>query len=575
MLNSRDEDSSPWPDFDEPLRLLIVEDVPEDAELVTLSLEQAGIPFTYDLADTVADCECYLSTHHYNAVLSDFRLPTGTAYQVLQLVQHLHREIPIILVTGTLGEEAAVDCIKAGITDYVLKDRLTRLPTVLVRSLQEFDLRQQRRLALEKLQEQAHQEQLLNTISRTLNSSLEPDFVLKTIVRLIGESFKVDRAFIVSMDAEHGKVIEEWCCSGAIAPLLHFQANVADWINVLEADFSSSPDSLCHTPDINALSTSSEVLVAFKNTRTHSTLCVPIFIRDLFYGGLCLSTVDAPRAFQPNEIHLLQRIADQAAIALDNAQSYERLERIVHKRTQELQRQKQLADAANQAKSRFLSTMSHELRTPLTSILGFSSVLLQQVFGELNDKQLNYLSAIHDSGEHLLELINDLLDLSKVEAGREELNIESVPVRDICEACMTQIQEQAEEKNLSLEWTVAPGIDTMPADMRRLKQILINLLSNAVKFTDSGGIRLVVDQVNSEINFSVYDTGVGIAEEDQPKLFEPFRQLDNQLDRRYEGTGLGLALSQKLAQLHGGSITVASIPGEGSCFTLHVPLQQP
>lgn len=574
MLNTRYEDSSFWPDFDAPLRLLIVEDMSEDAELVILSLEQADLPFTYDLADTVAECESYLSTYQYDAVLSDFRLPTGTAYQVLQLVQRLHKEIPIVLVTGTLGEEAAVDCIKAGITDYVLKDRLTRLPTVLVRSLQEYDLRQQRRLALEKLQEQAHQEQLLNTISRTLNSSLEPDFVLKTIVQLIGESFEVDRAFIVSMDAEQGKVIEEWCRNGAIAPLLHFHADVADWLNILAPDFSTSPESLCHAPDINALTIPSEVLMALRNTRTRSTLCVPIFIRDSFYGGLCLSTVNASRTFQPNEIHLLQRIADQAAIALQNAQSYERLERIVHERTQELQLQKQLADSANQAKSQFLSTMSHELRTPLTSILGFSSVLLQQVFGELNAKQINYLSAIHASGEHLLELINDLLDLSKVEAGREELNIESVPIRDICEACITQIQEQAEEKNLSVNWLIEPEISSIPADMRRLKQILINLLSNAVKFTESGGIRLVVKQSESEISFSVYDTGVGIAQTDQPKLFEPFRQLDNQLDRRYEGTGLGLALSQKLAQLHGGIITVASTPGEGSCFTLHLPLKQ-
>ncbi len=575
MMPERPEDVSTWPDFDQPLRLLIVEDVPEDVELVTLSLQQADIPFTYDLADTIADCERDLLAYHYDAVLSDFRLPTGTAYQVLKLVQHLHQEIPIILVTGTLGEEAAVDCIKAGITDYVLKDRLTRLPTVLVRSLQEFDLRQQRRVALEKLQEQAHQEQLLNTISRTLNSSLEPDYVLKTIVQLIGESFQVDRAFIVSMDADQGKVIEEWCTTGAIAPLLYFQADVADWITVLAPEFSASPESLCHAPDINALKTFSKVLRAFKDTRTYSTLCVPIFIRDAFYGGLCLGTVDVPRTFQPNEIHLLQRIADQAAIALQNAQSYERLEHIVHKRTQELQRQKQLADAANQAKSRFLSTMSHELRTPLTSILGFSSVLLQQVFGELNEKQLNYLNAIHDSGEHLLELINDLLDLSKVEAGREELSIEDVLVRDICEACMTQIQEQAEEKNLTVNWSVEPGITTIPADMRRLKQILINLLSNAVKFTDSGSIRLAVKQSESDVSFSVSDTGVGIAQSDQPKLFEPFRQLDNQLDRRYEGTGLGLALSQRLAQLHGGTITVSSTPGKGSCFTLSVPLQQP
>jgi len=562
-----------WPSFDRPLRLLLVEDVSEDAELVIMRLEQDRIPFTHDLADNIEDCEQYLTRYQYDAILSDFRLPTGTAYQVLHLVQALQRAVPIILVTGTLGEEAAVDCIKAGITDYVLKDRLTRLPMALVRSLQEFELKQQRLLALEKLKEQAKHEHLLNQISQTLNSSLEPDYVLKTIVRLIGEAFHVDRVFIFSMENEQGQVIEEWDGDEAIASLLYITAPKADWLTLLGPEFCESADNLCHHPDLSILSLSSAVLDTLRMAQTNSTLCVPIFIRGAFFGGLCLSTVKSTQTFLPSEIQLLQRIANQAAIALQNAQSYEQLEYVVHQRTQELQHQKELADAANQAKSRFLATMSHELRTPLTSILGFSSVLLQQVFGPLNTKQINYLSAIHHSGEHLLELINDLLDLSKIEAGREELVLESVSVQDICEACMAQIQEQAEKKKLSLDWAIDPTATLIYADMRRLKQILFNLLSNAIKFTESGKIGLKVKKTESAIEFSVSDTGIGIAKADLSKLFQPFRQLDNQLDRRYEGTGLGLALSQKLAQLHGGHITVSSDLGKGSCFTLCLPLR--
>jgi signal transduction histidine kinase len=236
-----------------------------------------------------------------------------------------------------------------------------------------------------------------------------------------------------------------------------------------------------------------------------------------------------------------------------------------------LQQQKQLADAANRAKSQFLATMSHELRTPLTSILGFSSVLLEEVPGPLLPKQSKYLSAIHTSGEHLLTLINDLLDLSKIEAGREELHIDLFPIENVCEACITQVREQAENKGLTLEMAIAPSVSLIKADMRRIKQILLNLLSNAIKFTNTGGIQLIVNQTSEHIVLSVHDTGIGISEADQLELFQPFRQLDSQLDRRYAGTGLGLALSQKLAQLHGGEITVSSRLNHGSCFTVHLP----
>lgn len=574
MLNDLQTPHHSWTDFDMPLRLLLVEDAPEDAELTILTLEQADILFTYDVAGDIEECERYLASDQYDAILSDFRLPTGTAYQVLKLVQCLNREVPIILITGTLGEEAAVDCIKAGITDYVLKDRLIRLPMALMRSLQEFELQQQRRIVLEKLQEQAHYEHLLNQVSRTLNSTLEPDYVLKTIVQLMGQSFNVDRVFMFSLEVEQGQVIQEWCADEAIAPMLGFKSNVAGWLSALEPDFCESPNSLCHRPDLGTLPMSSPLLEALRHAQTYSILCVPIFIRSTFFGGLCLSTVQAQRTFQASEIHLLQRIADQAAIALQNAQSYENLERIIHQRTQELQHQKQLADAANQAKSSFLATMSHELRTPLTSILGFSSVLLKQVFGPLTPKQVGYLTAIHESGSHLLELINDLLDLSKVEAGREELSIDRVSVSDVCEACITQVKGQADTKNLTVRWAIAPTLTSIHADIRRLKQILLNLLSNAIKFTDSGGIQLIVEQSDTEVQFAIHDTGVGIAQEDQSELFKPFRQLDNQLDRRYPGTGLGLALSQKLAQLHGGHITVSSSLGQGSCFKLHLPLEK-
>jgi signal transduction histidine kinase len=300
-------------------------------------------------------------------------------------------------------------------------------------------------------------------------------------------------------------------------------------------------------------------------------LNVPIFIRDELFGSLCLHTTTTYRTFTADEIHLLQQIADRAAIALYNAQSYERLEELVKQRTQELEKEKLLSEAANQAKSEFLSNISHELRTPLTGILGFSSVLSEQIFGPLNPKQKQYIESIHSCGKHLLALINDLLDFAKIEAGKEELNLEKLIVEEVGQDCLSLFEETCKQRGLELSLAIAPDVRVCVADRRRLKQILVNLLSNAVKFTESGSVTLKIEQTSEEIKFSVIDTGIGIALSDRERLFQPFQQLDGGLNRKYEGTGLGLALSRKLAQLHGGDITLQSELGCGSCFTLYLP----
>jgi signal transduction histidine kinase len=274
-----------------------------------------------------------------------------------------------------------------------------------------------------------------------------------------------------------------------------------------------------------------------------------------------------------NQIHRLERIADQTAIALYNAQTYKRLEQQVRERTQELEEEKQLSKIANRTKSEFIATMSHELRTPLTCILGFSRLLLDQVFGKLNQKQQEYLTAISASGNHLLELINDVLDLSKIEAGQEELTLETLLVEEICLDAVKLVRERAQKKGLQILVYIAPNITTCIADNHRLEQILVNLLSNAVKFTETGLVTLNVEKTADTILFSVIDTGIGISEAQQTILFEAFQQLDSGLNRQYEGTGLGLALCRKLALLHGGEITVKSKLLSGSCFTLHLPIQ--
>ncbi|WP_165360839.1 PAS domain S-box protein [Candidatus Chloroploca sp. Khr17] len=229
---------------------------------------------------------------------------------------------------------------------------------------------------------------------------------------------------------------------------------------------------------------------------------------------------------------------------------------------------------ASRAKNEFLANMSHELRTPLNGVLGMAEILLEEIRGPLNERQRKMVAVIASSGQHLLSLINDILDLSKIEAGKLEMHIEQVAVADICETSLIFIKEPAMKKGIKVEFDLDPQVVMVRADVRRLKQILINLLSNAVKFTlPKGRVTLQVrgDVQRQTIDFAVIDTGIGIAAEDLKRLFAPFTQVDSSLTRAHEGTGLGLALVMELVELHGGSVKVASEVGAGSTFTVCLP----
>ena len=236
---------------------------------------------------------------------------------------------------------------------------------------------------------------------------------------------------------------------------------------------------------------------------------------------------------------------------------------------------KQAAESASKSKSEFLASMSHELRTPLNAILNISESLGEGVYGGLNEKQQRSLQTVAESGRHLLTLINDILDLSKIEAGKLELQISEVNVRLLCEASLRLVREAALQRGQDITLDVAAEIKVVQADERKLKQVLVNLLSNASKFTPRGGkLGLQVTAEGGLLSFTVWDTGIGIAPADLSKLFQPFVQLDSKLSREYAGTGLGLSLAQRLSQLHHGQIEVESTPGLGSRFTVTLPARQ-
>jgi len=231
------------------------------------------------------------------------------------------------------------------------------------------------------------------------------------------------------------------------------------------------------------------------------------------------------------------------------------------------------AQSADRLKSAFLATMSHELRTPLNSIIGFTSILLQGMAGPLNDEQNKQLSMIQNSARHLLALINDVLDISKIEAGEIETFSAPFDMRRLIEEVMQTVMQNAQKKGLTLHASIAPSVGTVVSDQRRVKQILLNLVNNAVKFTERGEVRIDCRIDGGAVVTSVHDTGIGIHPKDMEKLFKPFQQIDSGLTRNHEGTGLGLAICKRLVEKLGGNVTVESEPGRGSTFTFTLPVK--
>ena len=252
---------------------------------------------------------------------------------------------------------------------------------------------------------------------------------------------------------------------------------------------------------------------------------------------------------------------------------YGTLEQRVEERTRELVRAKEEVEVANRHKSEFLASMSHELRTPLNAIIGFSDALAEQFFGPLNPRQARYVQHITSSGRHLLALINDILDLSKVEAGRMELELGRFSLPEALESGATMVRERASQHGIEVHVQTDPGVQIVEADERKVKQVIFNLLANAVKFTPDGGhVYVNASQADSWIEVSVQDTGVGVAPDDQARIFDAFQQGGRNVAQPQEGTGLGLTLSRQFVELHGGRLWVESEPGSGSTFRFTLPV---
>jgi signal transduction histidine kinase len=310
-----------------------------------------------------------------------------------------------------------------------------------------------------------------------------------------------------------------------------------------------------------------------------SAVAVPLKAHDLVVGILYVLSRD-PHKFRKEDEQLLSALADQAAIAIENAKLFEQvrqhakgLEAKVSKRTRELEEANLELEAASRHKSEFLANMSHELRTPLNAILGYTELILDKIYGDLPEKIQDVLGRLEQNGRHLLGLINDVLDLSKVEAGQLTLSLNDYSMKDVVQTVFTAVESLAVEKNLELKVTVSPDLAPGKGDEQRIVQVFLNLVGNAIKFSEKGEVRVEVATSNGTFLVSVSDTGPGLSEADQERIFEEFHQVDSSSTRKKGGTGLGLSIAKRIVEMHGGRIWVESSLGKGSTFWFTLPIR--
>ena len=493
-------------------RVLILEDDKGDAKLMVAVLENGGCKVQCTVLDLPESFQEHLEIAEYDVILTDFHLGIWTALDALEILKRSGKDIPLIIVTGNLGDEAAAECIKQGAADIVLKDRPERLPQAVQRALEDKRLRTEKKRAFE------------------------------TICRLAAIVESSDDA-IVGNTLEG--IITSW--NKGAEKLYGYSA-----AEVLGQDVSIlvPPDRPEEAEQILAGLKRNERLEHYESVRVRKDgrpVNVSLNIFPLTDSG--------------------GEVIASASIAHDITEA-KRFELDLQEKNKEL-------DNANRAKDRFLASMSHELRTPLNAIIGFTGTLLMKLPGPLNEAQVEQLHTIQASGNHLLSLISDLLDLAKIESGKVAIALEPIVLQSVVEEVHTTMTPLAGKKGLKMRVHVPEEELVLTTDRRALCQILLNLTNNAIRFTEKGEVDIELrghqDNGHRRAEISIRDTGVGIPDEDQAKLFQAFAQAGNTGSRRYEGTGLGLHLSQKLAQLLGGQICFHSQRGKGSTFTLSLP----
>ncbi|WP_188130501.1 sensor histidine kinase [Neomesorhizobium albiziae] len=398
----------------------------------------------------------------------------------------------------------------------------------------------------------------LGEVSKAVNSTLDLDTVLKTIVAKAVQLSGTDAGTIYVFSSASQK-FRLRATYGMSEELIDEIASQPVGLNDQGIGDAARQRTAVQLPDLSEGKLSPVLKVVFE-AGYRSVLIVPLLRPNKIVGALVVRR-HQPGEFDHKVIQLLETFAAQSVLAIQNAKLFREIE----EKGREL-------EAASRHKSQFLANMSHELRTPLNSVLGFTELLVDGIYGELPERAKATVSRVQANGRHLLGLINDVLDLSKIEAGQLTLTLEDYSVGQIVRSAVTAVEPLARSKGLALAATVPEHLPLGRGDERRLTQVLLNLAGNAVKFTERGAVDIFADAVDGHFEIIVRDTGPGIAPEDQSLIFEEFQQVDNSSTRQKGGTGLGLAISKRFVEMHGGTIDVESVPGSGSTFRITIPI---
>jgi len=398
----------------------------------------------------------------------------------------------------------------------------------------------------------------LGEVSQAVNSTLDLETVLETIVAKAVQLSSTDAGAIYVFDearrefqirATHGM-------TESLIAAMRDQHIGAGESTIARAVAQRAP---VQVPDLldAALTPALDVVV---HAGYRALLLVPLLRPDRIVGALVVRR-KVPGEFPANILDLLETFAAQSVLAIQNA-------RLFH----EIDEKGRELEVASKHKSQFLANMSHELRTPLNAILGYTELILDSIYGEAPEKMRGVLERVQANGKHLLGLINDVLDLSKIEAGQLTLSLSDYSLTNLVQGVYVAVEPLASKKNLALTTKIAPSLPAGHGDERRLAQVLLNLVGNAIKFTDKGEVAIEASLSNGSFRVAVRDSGPGIAPADQAKIFEEFQQVDNTSTREKGGTGLGLAISKRIVEMHGGRISVESKLGKGSTFTIKLPV---
>ena len=502
------------------IRVLFVEDNEDDEILNARALRDAGFEITDSLrVQTRETLERALAEKTWDVILSDYAMPSFDGPRALATVQESGRDIPFIVVSGTVGEDTAVEVMRQGAHDYILKGRLTRLGLAVDRELRAARVRRDQAAAEAEMVRIEERNRRLLAHSSDAVSIVDADGVVQFVTTPI-EAITGYRPEEIVGSRLFGRVFPE--------DADRVQASLAPILAAMKAGTSDGTPVTIESRTLHKDGTIRHLESTFRN-----------FSNDPSIGGLVATTRD-----------------------------------ISQRRAMEDERRARLhAELASKTKSAFLANMSHELRTPLNAIIGFSELMEQGIAGPLTAKQSSYVDNVLQAGRHLLHVVNDILDLSKVEAGKVTLTREWASFAEVLQAVGEMVAPLAARAGVALETSVPDLLPALYVDPMRLKQILFNLLSNGIKFTKPGGkVRVVGELRGKGLAIHVEDTGIGISNQDLSRLFREFERIDSQPETsQVEGTGLGLALTKRLVELHGGTITVVSELGRGSTFSIVLP----